>query len=58
MEEAIFELLIPYKEIIGKTAGIVTFGHMLSAVFILNDIRKKNSTTGFSIMPFMGGFVL
>lgn len=56
--EAISQLLQPYKEIIGQVAGIVTFGQMLSAVFLLNDIRKKKTTKGSPIIPFLGGFVL
>lgn len=56
--ERISEILQPYKEIIGQVAGIVTFGQMLSAVFMLNDVRKKGTTRGASIVPFLGGIVL
>lgn len=54
----IANLLEPYKEIIGKVTGILTIGHMLSAVFLLNDIRKLKTTAGNSIIPFLGGFIL
>lgn len=56
--EAISQVLQPYKEIIGQVAGILTFFHMLSAMFMLNDIRKKKTTAGTSAIPFLGGFVL
>lgn len=54
----ISELLQPYKEAIGQTAGAVTFLHMLSGVVLLNDIRKKKTTSGGSVMPFLGGLIV
>lgn len=54
----IANLLEPYKEIIGQVTGVLTIGHMLSAVFLLNDIRKAKTTAGSSIIPFLGGLIL
>ncbi|ETN62165.1 hypothetical protein AND_006148 [Anopheles darlingi] len=53
--EAISELLQPYKEHVGFTAGVLTVGQMFSGCFVCNDIRKKGTTDGFSPMPFIGG---
>lgn len=56
--DALSKSLQPFKTIVGTTAGIFTALQFLSGVFVCNDIRKKNSTKGFSIIPFLGGTVL
>ncbi|XP_055371291.1 sugar transporter SWEET1 [Condylostylus longicornis] len=50
--------LVPYSNILAKIAGTLTSLQFLSGFFFLNDIRKKNSTIGFPVWPFLGGIVL
>lgn len=56
--EQLAVLLEPHKEYIVNAASIVTFCHFLSGAVICNDIRKKKSTAGLSVMPFLAGFIL
>lgn len=56
--DLISDFLQPYKDIIGKVAGAVTFCHMLSGSLVLYGVYKKKSSTGTPLMPFLGGFVL
>jgi len=56
--EQVAKLLEPHKETINSTAAIVTCCHFLSGAVLCNDIRKKKSTVGFSVIPFLGGFIL
>jgi len=50
--------LVPYSGILASISGTLTSLQFLSGFFFLNDIRKKNSTEGFPLMPFLGGIVL
>lgn len=56
--EQISLVLQPYKEIIGQVASVVTSVQMLSGAALCNDIRKRNSSKGFSALPFLGGNVM
>lgn len=56
--EHLSKLLAPHTELIGNVAAGVTILNFLSGALLCNDIRKKKSTVGFSIIPFLGGFVL
>lgn len=56
--EALSALLKPYASHISGAAATVTYFHFLSGAVICNDIRKKKSTAGFSIVPFLGGLVM
>ncbi|XP_058464601.1 sugar transporter SWEET1 [Malaya genurostris] len=49
--------LDPFKDTIGLTAAAITVLQFFSGVFVLNDIRKKGNTDGFSAGPFLGGTV-
>lgn len=52
------ELLLPYKDLVAKSAITVTILQLLTPALLVNDIRKAGSTKNFSIMPFIGGGVL
>jgi len=54
----ISKLLLPHKENIGAFAGIVTIFQFLSGSLLCNDIRKRGSSTGFPLVPLLGGVVL
>lgn len=56
--DQISEFLQPYKDIIGKVAGIVTFGHMLSGTAVLYGVYKKKSSNGTPLSPFLGGIIM
>lgn len=58
MIETISNILEPYKTIVGTVAGIVTLLQMFSGIPVVLDIKRRGSTTGFPIMPFLGGLVL
>lgn len=55
--EALALALEPHKETVGMTAAIITVLQFFSGVFVVNDIRKKGSTEGFTVGPFLGGAV-
>ncbi|EDS36531.1 conserved hypothetical protein [Culex quinquefasciatus] len=55
--EALAVTLEPYKDRIGMSAAIITVVQFFSGVFVINDIRKRGSTEGFSAGPFLGGSV-
>lgn len=55
--EALAVTLEPYKDRIGMCAAIITVGQFFSGVLVINDIRKRGSTEGFSAGPFLGGTV-
>lgn len=50
--------LLPHIDKIGAFAGIVTVGQFLSGGFLCNDIRKRGASTGFPLIPLLGGVVL
>lgn len=56
--EHISNLLEPHTETIAQAAAGVTILNFLSGALLCNDIRKNRSTAGFSIIPFLGGFIL
>ncbi|XP_058830821.1 sugar transporter SWEET1 [Topomyia yanbarensis] len=55
--EALAVTLDPYKETIGLTAAVITVLQFFSGMFVVNGIRKKGNTDGFSAGPFLGGAV-
>ncbi|XP_062549936.1 sugar transporter SWEET1-like [Armigeres subalbatus] len=55
--EALAVALQPHKDIIGLSAAIITVLQFFSGVFVVNDIRRKGSSEGFSAGPFLGGAV-
>lgn len=52
------ETLQPYKDVVSTSASIITIVQLLTPILLLNDIRKAKSSSGFSIIPFLGGGVL
>lgn len=56
--EALSAILKPYGDIIATAAAGFTYVQMLSGAVICNDIRKKGSTAGFPLLPFLAGVVL
>lgn len=52
------EILLPYKELVAKSAITVTILQLLTPALLVNDIRKAGSTKNFSIAPFLGGGIL
>lgn len=52
------EILLPYKEVVAKSAITVTVLQLLTPALLVNDIRKAGSTKNFSIAPFLGGGIL
>lgn len=55
--EALAVTLEPYKDHIGMTAAAITVLQFFSGVLVVNDIRKRGNTEGFSAGPFLGGTV-
>ncbi|XP_058064945.1 sugar transporter SWEET1-like [Anopheles bellator] len=47
--------LQPYKDTVGLTAAIVTVVQFFGGVLAINEIRRRGSTAGFSVEPFLGG---
>lgn len=61
MEDYLTELsnlLLPYKDLVAKSAITITILQFLTPALLVNDIRKAGSTKNFSITPFIGGGVL
>ncbi|XP_044753679.1 sugar transporter SWEET1-like [Coccinella septempunctata] len=58
MMESLHDLLLPYKEEVGKLAGIVTIAQFFSGIFICRDIYNQGSTKGISSIPFVGGITI
>ncbi|KAK9890813.1 hypothetical protein WA026_012157 [Henosepilachna vigintioctopunctata] len=56
--ETLHNILLPYREVIGKVASVVTIGQFFAGVFICRDIFKQKSTKGISAVPFIGGVAL
>lgn len=57
--DTIAALLQPYKANIGAVTGLVTSLQMLSACFLLNDIRRRGRTLpADTVVPYVGGLVL
>ncbi|XP_055610384.1 sugar transporter SWEET1-like [Uranotaenia lowii] len=53
--ETVARELLPYRDVIGNIAGILTVAQFLSGCFTCNEIRKKGSSEGFSPMQFVLG---
>lgn len=51
-------LLQPHLATVGAFAGIVTIIQFLTGILLCNDIRKRGSSKGISIIPLLGGLVL
>lgn len=52
-------LLQPYKANIGAVTGLVTSAQMLSAVFLLNEIRRRGRTLpSDTVVPYCGGLIM
>lgn len=58
MFDVLSSALSPYKDALGAFAGVITVLQIFSGVFVILDIRKKQSTSGFSALPFLGGLAL
>lgn len=57
MIERISKVLSPYKNQVGAVAGIVTILQFFSGIPVCLDIKRRGTTAGFSVMPFLGGTV-
>lgn len=55
--EALALALEPHKDTVGMSAAVITVLQFFSGVFVVNDIRRKGSSEGFSAGPFLGGAV-
>lgn len=55
--ESLAVALQPYKDTVGLSAAVITVLQFFSGVFVVNDIRRKGSSEGFSAGPFLGGAV-
>uniref|UniRef100_A0A2M4AG31 Sugar transporter SWEET n=1 Tax=Anopheles triannulatus TaxID=58253 RepID=A0A2M4AG31_9DIPT len=53
--ESIAVALQPYKDTVGLTAAIVTVIQFFGGVLAISEIRRRGSTAGFSVLPFLGG---
>lgn len=47
--------LMPYRDVIGNVAGMLTIAQFLSGCFTCNKIRLKGSSEGFSALQFVFG---
>ncbi|XP_055607369.1 sugar transporter SWEET1-like [Uranotaenia lowii] len=55
--ETLAVALEPYKDTVGLTAASITVLQFFSGFLVINDIRKKGTTEGFPVGPFLGGAV-
>uniref|UniRef100_A0A182J313 Sugar transporter SWEET n=1 Tax=Anopheles atroparvus TaxID=41427 RepID=A0A182J313_ANOAO len=51
--ESIAVALQPHRDTVGQTAAIVTVVQFFSGVLAVNDIRRRGSTDGCSVLPFL-----
>lgn len=58
MIDTISNVLEPYKIIIGAAAGIVTVLQMFSGIPVLLGFKRRGTTAGFPVMPFLVRVVL
>lgn len=56
--EGLSQVLMPYKDLVGQVASLVTIGQFFSGVFICKDIYQKKSTQGISSLAFIGGIAI
>lgn len=47
--------LLPYRDVIGNVAGMLTVAQFLSGCFTCNSIRLKGTSEGFSALQFVLG---
>lgn len=53
--DSLARALMPYREVIGNVAGMLTIAQFLSGCFTCNKIRLKGSSEGFSALQFVFG---
>nr|XP_029720096.1 sugar transporter SWEET1-like [Aedes albopictus] len=53
--DSLARALLPYRDVIGNVAGMLTIGQFLSGCFTCNKIRLKGSSEGFSALQFVFG---
>ncbi|XP_058825280.1 sugar transporter SWEET1-like [Topomyia yanbarensis] len=56
--ESVARGLLPFRDVIGNVAGILTVAQFLSGCFVCNQIRLKQSSEGFSPLSFVLGGAL
>ncbi|XP_058454729.1 sugar transporter SWEET1-like [Malaya genurostris] len=56
--ESVARGLLPFRDVIGNVAGLLTVAQFLSGCFICNQIRLKGSSEGFSPLQFVLGGAL
>jgi solute carrier family 50 (sugar transporter) len=49
--------LQPYKQVVETFASVVTILQIFSGVFVCFEFRARQSSSGFSVAPFLGGTV-
>ncbi|XP_065078163.1 sugar transporter SWEET1-like [Ochlerotatus camptorhynchus] len=53
--DSLARALLPYRDVIGNVAGMLTIAQFLSGCFTCNKIRLKGSSEGFSALQFVFG---
>ncbi|KAK9890812.1 hypothetical protein WA026_012156 [Henosepilachna vigintioctopunctata] len=56
--DSLQEKLLPYKELIGKVASVLSIAQFFSGIFICKDIYDRKSTRGISAVPFVGAILI
>lgn len=52
------EKLQPFKDLMAISISVLTICHMLTPILLLNDIKRKKSSQGVSVVPFLGRCIL
>jgi solute carrier family 50 (sugar transporter) len=55
--ESLSLTLQPYKQVVETFASIVTILQIFSGVFVCFEFKARQSSSGFSVAPFLGGTV-
>lgn len=56
--ESLHKQLLPYKELVGGIASVVTIAQFFSGVFMCKDIYRRKTTKGVSAVPFVGAVIM
>ncbi|XP_044753681.1 sugar transporter SWEET1-like [Coccinella septempunctata] len=56
--ESLHNQLLPYKELVGSIASVVTIAQFFSGAVMCRDIHKRQTTKGVSAVPFVGAVII
>lgn len=56
--ESLHTKLLPYKELVGGIASVVTIAQFFSGAVMCKDIHNRKTTKGVSAIPFVGAVII